>query len=484
MLFSFLLPVSGLLIQDISSPAAGIAFLWFLYDHGVIWVCSYIAPIAPSMDICVLCITQSTSSLFYRLLFAICHLHLSVAYFYPAARNRIFFTKRLTSGSRRVAFIKLFLFFNDMPSFCILFPFAYYLTMPAARDEIFFRKKTNFRQQAWSLPILFLCLSFMTDVFSFTVISLCFHLLFIYIVRNWYIRLFSLLTSTYCLLLCTDCCRKPVFFCILSLIPAAALAPLICMHFSFVIFALISYRWYFLFITHKFSLFSCICIIYNWYLFYFTAILHTFFFIYIIYDWHTFFSYLFCYTVFCYVLTAAGSRSSFGYYHLSRQQLLLCFICMHCFSITYVWCAYSFRTRYLITYIWCFFFAHMDFPTVLIIRSAIFITYRCLSISGMETITLLLLSLIYDVFSNLSIIFASLISDDFSSESGSRTHCMPYICGYFYLLYMMYIRFISSFISDNHLKIRWSTVPSCLPVMSTVSIITVGTAIDICTAAD
>lgn len=29
------------------------------------------------------------------------------------------------------------------------------------------------------------------------------------------------------------------------------------------------------------------------------------------------------YTVFCYVLTAAGSRSSFGYYHLSRQQPLL-----------------------------------------------------------------------------------------------------------------------------------------------------------------
>lgn len=70
--------------------------------------------------------------------------------------------------------------------------------------------------------------------------------------------------------------------------------------------------------------------------FYFTAILHAFFFIYIIYDWHTFFSYLFCCTVFCYVLTAAGSWSSFEYYHLSRQQLLLCFICMHCFSITYV----------------------------------------------------------------------------------------------------------------------------------------------------
>ena len=68
----------------------------------------------------------------------------------------------------------------------------------------------------------------------------------------------------------------------------------------------------------------------------FTAILHAFFFIYIIYDWHTFFSYLFCHTVFCYALTAAGSRSSFGYYHLSRQQLLLCFICMRCFSITYV----------------------------------------------------------------------------------------------------------------------------------------------------
>lgn len=151
----------------------------------------------------------------------------------------------------------------------------------------------------------------------------------------------------------------------------------------------------------------------------------------------------------------------FGYYNLSRQQLLLCFICMHCFSITYVWCAYSFRIRYLITYIWCFFFAHVDFLTVLIIRSAIFITYRCLSISGMETITLFLLSLIYDVFSNLSIIFTSLISDDFSFESGSRTHCVPYICGYFYLLYMMYIRLISSFISDNHLKIRWSTIPSC-----------------------
>lgn len=149
----------------------------------------------------------------------------------------------------------------------------------------------------------------------------------------------------------------------------------------------------------------------------------------------------------------------FGYYNLSRQQLLLCFICMHCFSIIYVWCAYSFRIRYLITYIWCFFFAHVDFLTVLIIRSAIFITYRCLSISGMETITLFLLSLIYDVFSNLSIIFTSLISDDFSFESGSRTHCVPYICGYFYLLYMMYIRLISSFISDNHLKIRWSTIP-------------------------
>lgn len=147
MLFSFLLPVSGLLIQDISSPAAGISFLRFSYDHGVIWACSYIAPIAPRMDICVLCITQSTSSLFYRLLFVIYHLHLSAAYFYPAARDGIFFIRRLTSGSRRVAFIKLFLFFNDMPSFCILFPFAYYLTMPAARDKIFFRKKTNFRQQ-------------------------------------------------------------------------------------------------------------------------------------------------------------------------------------------------------------------------------------------------------------------------------------------------------------------------------------------------
>ena len=96
----------------------------------------------------------------------------------------------------------------------------------------------------------------------------------------------------------------------------------------------------------------------------------------------------------------------------------------------------------------------MDFPTVLIVRSAIFITYRCLSISGMEAIALFLLSLIYDVFYNLSIVFTSLIYDVFSFESGSRTHCMPYICGYFYLLYMMYIRFISSLISDNHLKIR------------------------------
>ena len=236
----------------------------------------------------VLCITQSTSSLFYRLLFVIYHLHLSVAYFYPAARNRIFFTRRLTSGSRRVAFIKLFLFFNDMPSFCILFPFAYCLIMPAARDKIFFRKKTNFRQQAWSLPILFLCLSFMTDVFSFTVISLRFHLLFIYIVRNWYIRLFSLLTSTYCLLLCTDCCRKLVFFWILSLITAAALALLICMNFSFAIFALISYRWYFIFITPKFFLFSCICIIYNWYLFLF----HRNFACFLFYLYHLWLAYL------------------------------------------------------------------------------------------------------------------------------------------------------------------------------------------------
>ena len=78
---------------------------------------------------------------FYHLLFAIYHLRLSAAYFYPAARDRIFFTRRLTSGSRRVAFIKLFLFFNDMPSFCILSPFAYYLTMPAARNRIFFTRR-------------------------------------------------------------------------------------------------------------------------------------------------------------------------------------------------------------------------------------------------------------------------------------------------------------------------------------------------------
>lgn len=32
---------------------------------------------------------------------------------------------------------------------------------------------------------------------------------------------------------------------------------------------------------------------------------------------------LFRHTVFCYVLTAAGSQSSFEYYHLSRQQPLL-----------------------------------------------------------------------------------------------------------------------------------------------------------------
>lgn len=313
MLFSFLLPVSGLLIQDISSPAAGIAFLWFSYDHGVIWVCSYITPIAPSMDICVLCITQSTSSLFYRLLFVIYHLHLSVAYFYPAARNRIFFTRRLTSGSR----CDLFLYFFYVYHSWLMFPHS---------------------------------LSFLRT-----------------------------------------------FTC-------------------------------FLYISSSIDIFG-----------YFPCLLR--------------------HTVFCYVLTAAGSRSSFVYYHLSRQQLLLCFICMYCFSITYVWCAYSFRTRYLITYIWCFFFAHVDFPTVLIIRSSIFITYRCLSISGMKTITLFLLSLIYDVFYNLFIIFTSLISDDFSFESGSRTHCIPYICGYFYLLYMMYIRFISSLISDNHLKIRWTTVP-------------------------
>lgn len=117
---------------------------------------------------------------FYHLLFAIYHLRLSAAYFYPAARDRIFFTRRLTSGSRRVAFIKLFLFFNDMPSFCILFPFAYYLTMPAARNRIFFTRRLT----SGSRRDLFLCLSFMTDVFSFTVISLRFHLLFIYIVRN------------------------------------------------------------------------------------------------------------------------------------------------------------------------------------------------------------------------------------------------------------------------------------------------------------
>lgn len=45
---------------------------------------------------------------FYHLLFAIYHLHLSSAYFYPAARDRIFFTRRLTSGSRR----DLFLYFS------------------------------------------------------------------------------------------------------------------------------------------------------------------------------------------------------------------------------------------------------------------------------------------------------------------------------------------------------------------------------------
>lgn len=232
--YYFLLPVSGLLTQDISSQAAGSAFLWFSYDHSVIWVCSYIAPIAPRMDICVLCITQSTSSLCYRLLFS-------------------FIT-------------------------CIwLWHISIFLS--CCQRQYIFHKKTGCWQQLCSLSILsFLCLSFMTDVFSFPAISTHFHLLFISIIHNWYIRLFLLLILTHCLLLCTDWCRKLVFFWILSPVPAAALAPLIYMHFSFVFFALISYRWYFTFITPKFFLFSCIYIIYNWYLFFcFTAILHTFF---------------------------------------------------------------------------------------------------------------------------------------------------------------------------------------------------------------
>ena len=224
MFSSFLLPVSGLLIQDISSPAAGIDFLWFSYDHGVIWVCSYIAPIAPRMDICVLCITQSTSSLFYRLLFVIYHLHLSSAYFYPAARNRIFFTRRLTSGSRRAAFIKLFLFFNDMPSFCILFPFVYCLTMPAAgMSEPFARRLTSGSRR---------------DLFLY----------FFYVYHSWLMFSHSLSFLR-------------AFTCFLYILSAIDI----------------------------FGYFPC----------------------------------LFRHTVFCYVLTAAGSRSSFGYYHLSRQQPLL-----------------------------------------------------------------------------------------------------------------------------------------------------------------
>lgn len=178
---------------------------------------------------------------FYHLLFAIYHLRLSAAYFYPAARDRIFFTRRLTSGSRRVAFIKLFLFFNDMPSFCILFPFAYYLTMPAARNRIFFTRRLTSGSRR--------------DLFLY----------FFYVYHSW--LMFSHSLSFLCAFTC------------------------------------------FLYISSAIDIFG-----------YFPCLLR--------------------HTVFCYVLAAAGSRSSFGYYHLSRQQLLLCFICMHCFSITYVWCAY------------------------------------------------------------------------------------------------------------------------------------------------
>lgn len=50
---------------------------------------------------------------FYHLLFAIYHLHLSSAYFYPAARDRIFFTRRLTSGSRRDLFLYFFYVYHS-----------------------------------------------------------------------------------------------------------------------------------------------------------------------------------------------------------------------------------------------------------------------------------------------------------------------------------------------------------------------------------
>ena len=53
-------------------------------------------------------------------------------------------------------------------------------------------------------------------------------------------------------------------------------------------FALISYRWYFIFITHKFFLFSCICIIYNWYLFLF----HRNFACFLFYLYHLWLAYL------------------------------------------------------------------------------------------------------------------------------------------------------------------------------------------------
>lgn len=326
--------------------------------------------------------------------------------------TRYFFAKRPTSGSRRDLFLYFFYVYHSWLMFSHSLSFLFAFTC-------------------------FLYISSAIDIFGYFPCLLR-HTVFCYVLtaagsRSSFVYYHL---SRQQLLLCLSAWTSLLLFLLLSVIDDTSF--LLHLNFSSSL----------VYVSFIIDIFFC-----------FTAILHAFFFIYIIYDWHTFFSYLFCCTVFCYVLTAAGSRSSFGYYHLSRQQPLLRFICMHCFSITYVWCAYSFCTRYLITYIWCFFFAHMDFSTVLIIRSAIFITYRCLSISGMETIALLLLSLIYDVFSDLSIIFTSLISDDFSFESGSRTHCIPYICGYFYHLYMMHIRLISSFISDNHLKIRWSTIP-------------------------
>ena len=97
--------------------------------------------------------------------------------------------------------------------------------------------------------------SFIIDIFfCFTAILHA----FFFIYHLWLAYLLLLLILLHRLFLCTDCCRKSVFFWILSLIPAAALALLYLHALFFYHLCLHSFRmWYLNHLYMMFSLFAC-----------------------------------------------------------------------------------------------------------------------------------------------------------------------------------------------------------------------------------